>query len=282
MSYSIFYKSMFIKSKRGLIPMMQIGDNNVWECDNKRRAREWTNINLDHGRKFFTHDEILSCLNKWNESYQTSLARDLASDEEYKRAGGSFGFYEAMAVSGKHTTKTSFNDVKNLVMSGEKIAVTIETAIKSLGLYFYFYEIKDGEEYSSSDRIYPKTEEEFWNIIEDKFGGDETKFWIQYDNRLADDFYDYNKALVGLLPNSRGRKPKCRTTKNYVVRVTMMDGNAECYIQIENNQISLTSDIEKACIFNQTRSGKKLAGDIFLYFLRGKISGLRFEERPKC
>lgn len=42
MSYSIFYRAMFIKMNNGdYIPMIESGDNNVWEADNRRRAREW-------------------------------------------------------------------------------------------------------------------------------------------------------------------------------------------------------------------------------------------------
>lgn len=214
MSYTIFYKSMFVKTERGFIPMMQLGDNNVWECDNKTRARDWSDINLDNGRKFFSHNEILSCINEWNNEYQEQLAKDLASDEEYKQQGGSYGFYEGVAVSGKRTFNTSFNDVKNLILSGEKYAVELGYAIKNLGLHFFYYEKADDNSFPTSEKIYPKSEEELWSILSDKFNGDETKFWFSYDNRKADDFYDHYKALLGLLPNSRGRKPKCRYSIN--------------------------------------------------------------------
>ena len=42
MSYSIFYRAMFIKLTDGTyIPMIESGDNNVWES-NRRRARDWS------------------------------------------------------------------------------------------------------------------------------------------------------------------------------------------------------------------------------------------------
>ncbi len=43
MSYSIFYRAMFLKMSDGtFIPMIESGDNNVWEVERNRRAREWT------------------------------------------------------------------------------------------------------------------------------------------------------------------------------------------------------------------------------------------------
>jgi len=42
MSYTIFYERLFIDLGEGrFIPMAIMGDNNVWEWDDKRRARDW-------------------------------------------------------------------------------------------------------------------------------------------------------------------------------------------------------------------------------------------------
>ena len=63
MSYSILYRSMFVKMSDGrFIPMMEMGHNNVWECNygrgRNRRARSWSNIRLNKKQKFFTEEEI--------------------------------------------------------------------------------------------------------------------------------------------------------------------------------------------------------------------------------
>ena len=59
MSYSILYRSMFVELSDGrFIPMMEMGDNNVWDCNygrgRDRRSRSWSNINLVKGKKIYT------------------------------------------------------------------------------------------------------------------------------------------------------------------------------------------------------------------------------------
>lgn len=67
MSYSIFYRAMFIKMKDGTyIPTIESGDNNVWDCDNRRRSREWCSSRWTHeteeqrARFSLTEEEIIS------------------------------------------------------------------------------------------------------------------------------------------------------------------------------------------------------------------------------
>lgn len=66
MSYTILYRTMFVKVDNDrFIPLYESGDNNVWECDLKRRARSWghwlfSNLNGDRNRlPFFTEHELL-------------------------------------------------------------------------------------------------------------------------------------------------------------------------------------------------------------------------------
>lgn len=67
MSYSIFYRAMFIKMKDGTyIPTIESGDNNVWDCDGRRRSREWCSSRWIHeteeqkARFSLTEEEIIS------------------------------------------------------------------------------------------------------------------------------------------------------------------------------------------------------------------------------
>ncbi len=41
MSYTIVYGRQFLRTSRGIVPLALYGDNNVWEWNNKRRARSW-------------------------------------------------------------------------------------------------------------------------------------------------------------------------------------------------------------------------------------------------
>ena len=69
---------MFVRTRRGIIPMIEMGDNNVWDCDGRKRSRTWEGIQLIGRKKFYTHDEIFNAIEQWNTSYKEKLTRDLA------------------------------------------------------------------------------------------------------------------------------------------------------------------------------------------------------------
>lgn len=272
MSYSILYKSMFVKTKRGFIPMVQIGDNNVWECDNHRRARNWTNLRLDGEKKFFTHNEIFSCLEEWNNSYKKKLEKDLVSTDEWKRSGGSFGFYEAISISGHHTTGTTFNQVKNLIMYGEKVAVSLEYAIQCIGLYFSYYEN------GNRQTLHIKSENDFYKLIDGEFKN--KKFWIGYNEYSADKFYDLQKAVSGLLSKRMGRKQKYGwgQPRDYIIEcVKRGEEGLNWYVKSDGNTFSLTQNIREAHIFNKQKVGKLEVSDIIFDIFGNEINGLHFE-----
>lgn len=277
MSYSILYKSMFIKTKRGFIPMLQSGDNNVYECYSRKRVRNWCNLCFKDRKIFFTHNEILSRIEEWNTSYKEKLARDLASDDEWRKSGGSFGFYEALAVGGHHTTGTTFNGVKNLIMSGEKISVSLEYAINKLGLSINYYEKIEGSEFDRKEILYIKSEDEFWDAIDNKLKDKE--FYIHYDDYSADNFYDLQKALSGLLSKRMGRKPRHNWGQNrdYIIECRKRDEESlKWYVKADGNTLSLTQNIKEAYVFNKQKVGKLSTSDIIFDFFRDEVVALHF------
>ena len=278
MSYTILYKSMFIKTKEGFIPMIQLGDNNVWECGSHKRSRNWECWNFKGYKKVYTHDEIVSFLEEWNNSYKQKLAKDLASDDEYDRRGGSFGYYLALSVYGKHTTTTTFNVVKNLILSGEECAVSLEFAIKNLGLHFTYWEKEEGKEFSSRYTISPKSEEEFWQILNDKFDNGEKECFLLYSRYSADRTYDYQKALSALLSRRTGRKPRWRTSNNEFIVICSKrnEDNMKYYVTIKDGELHLTENIKEAHVFNKQKAGGKETSDIIWNFIPD-IRALKFE-----
>ena len=101
MSYSILYRSMFVKLSDGrYIPMMEMGDSNVYDASYRgkaRRSRSWSNINLNRGQKFFTKDEIEKSLECWYNESEQKRDRDRNSDLDWERESAenaSFGYYE--------------------------------------------------------------------------------------------------------------------------------------------------------------------------------------------
>ena len=137
MSYSILYRAMHVKTSKGILPMVEMGDNNVWECGNKRRARGWYNLHIGDKFLFETWDAIADALKSWDNEYREQQEEYRNSDEQWKRetAGYAYGYFLSMAVYGKSTHKTTFNDVRNLVRKGMKFMLTIDEAIERKMLY---------------------------------------------------------------------------------------------------------------------------------------------------
>ena len=208
MSYSILYRAMHIQTSKGILPMVEIGDNNVYEWDNKRRARSWNNLRADNKVLFKDWEEINQSIETWNKSYKDKQEEHRNSDKEWKRetADGSFGYFEAMAVYGKSTWNTTFNDVRNLIKSGMKYMLTIDEAIKSGRLYIS----GEWEGYTQKPPVAVENEEMLFKALEENS-------WIIFIR--VDALYDKQKAKV-MMAKPRKGKPV------YKVRMKDNDGNS--------------------------------------------------------
>lgn len=264
MSYSILYRSMFVKLSDGrFIPMMEMGDNNVWDCNygrgRDRRSRDWSNINLNHGQKFFTEDEIKDNLKEWNNAFEAHIAKDMESGDEWERKMAQtkdFGYYEAIRVYGKHTTM--FKDVKNIILSGVKNCISIEDAIKKCGLKITYWKKEEGDTALTCQKYERfSTEEEMLNIINEKFGGDGSKFYFIYnDNYETNKCYDMFKAVKGF---ARGGKNK---GKSFIVTCAKRDNDNKYYLNLGVNGFSLTENVTEATRFEKYKSGNVSLTDI--------------------
>ena len=81
---------MFVKLSDGrFIPMMEIGDSNVWDCNygkgRNKRSRSWCNLVLNRNQKFFSEDEVKNLLEEWNKDFEKKRQLDLQSDEDWVR-----------------------------------------------------------------------------------------------------------------------------------------------------------------------------------------------------
>lgn len=267
MSYSILYRSMFVKLSDGrFIPMMEMGDNNVWDCNygrgRGRRSRSWSNINLNRGQKFFTEDEIKKFLEEWNNDFEAKRQKDLQSDEEWLRKSAenaNFGFYEAISVYGKGGTHgTSFKDVRNIVLSGVKNCISVEDAIKKCGLKITYWKKEEGDTALTCQKYERfSTEEEMLNVINEKFGGDESKFYFVYnENYLTSKCYDMCKAIKGF---ARGGKNK---GKSFIITCGKRDDDKKYYLNLGVTGFSLTENVTEATHFGKYKIGKLSLTDI--------------------
>ena len=257
MSYSILYRSMFVKMSDGrFIPMMEMGDNNVWDCNygrgRGRRSRSWSNINLNRGQKFFTEGEIKKFLEGWNNDFEAKRQKDLNSDNEWDRnmaENASFGYYEAISVYGKGTTNiTTFNDVRNIVLGGIKNCISLQDAIEKCNLKITYWE-------NGVQRfVKVKTEEDLFNFDRDN------DYYFTYDSNISTDFcFNYKKALRGFEKISN---------KGHKYRLSCCDNLGHTfYVSLKGGNIILIDDIDKASVFDkQISNGLELHTIIFRLF----------------
>ena len=253
MSYSILYRSMFVKLSDGrFIPMMEMGDNNVYDASwrgRARRSRSWSNMNLNKGQKFFTKEEIVKYLNEWNDECEQQRERYRNSDDAWQREHAdkaNFGFFEAIAVYGKGGTwGTKFNDVKNIVLSGINNAITVEEAVKNCGLKITYWQSGEGISYFDRQQyVRFETEEEMFAIIEEKFSNS-GYYFVYNENNMMNKFYSMRKAMKGFLKLS-GRK-----CEKFILCCSDNGYKDKKYVAVDNNGVFyLTEDISKARMFN--------------------------------
>lgn len=133
MSYSIFYRAMFLKMSDGtFIPMIESGDNNVWEVGRNRRAREWTACRWlhesDEQRRLFSlaeKDIIEAAQNEIDKTLERYVGTEPAfGGEKYTREAvlSNLGFFNGIKVYGR--SETSAAAFLGFIKSGIRNAVT--------------------------------------------------------------------------------------------------------------------------------------------------------------
>lgn len=167
MSHTIFYRAMFIKMSDGTyIPLIESGDNNVWDVDRNRRSRDWCSCRWMHEtdeqrRRFsLTEEEILDTARR----EITSTVEKYAGEEP--PFGGSpyrkeqvladLGFFNCIRISG-HTT-TSASCFFNFIKSGIRNAVTFDEMRCPVRLSWY--ELSEDKKTSKWCTDYAKDESE--------------------------------------------------------------------------------------------------------------------------
>lgn len=135
MSYTILYRSMFVKMSDGrFIPMVEMGDNNVWEAGNQRRARSWQQWHIGDRKAFpaYTKSEIMAEVERMIGSEKRRVGQPYA---DYENREGCYteqeiekhwGYYSGIAVAGRHCNDTSAQQVRNFFLKGFDQAVSFD------------------------------------------------------------------------------------------------------------------------------------------------------------
>ena len=195
MSYSILYDKQFIKVGDNLfIPMVECGDNNVYEAagNGRKRARSWCNDKwIANGKTICTREDIE---NRVNEIRNDAIKRceDYVKeyDETWSYEDKRFGYHTGIAIYGKHTSKTTFGNFKGFYLSGCDGALTVEELLKynvNVCVRLPYYNsvkeeiIKKGLQ--SKETVCPKTTEELINTIKewDEYYGNEIRYYIDFN-----------------------------------------------------------------------------------------------------
>jgi len=213
MSYSILYRSMFVKMSDGkYIPMYEVGDNNVWECDNKRRARSWYQADcIAKGKVSLTEDEIMAgvenLINSVKNQYVGKVVEDYNGGDGVrtytdKEIESRFGYYEGISIYGKSTRVTTANQIRNFFKKGIERAVPFGEI--SLNVHWCV-------KYPDYERRYPKTEDEFFAAVkEGQDGGHQV--WIGFC-----DPWDVERLWNKMKRETTRKKVKVERTTGYVV-----------------------------------------------------------------
>ena len=183
MSYTIMYRSMFVRMSDGkYVPLVEMGDNNVWEWGNRRRARSWQQlvIGKQYKRLAFSREEIMQHVESMIDSEKERVGKPYA-DYEHKEGVYTekdieqrWGYYSGVAISGNgHCNNTSAQQFRNFILKGFDQAVSFETD-RELELDLHWC-----TEYPHWEHRYVKSEEELvqvWNELQ----GINHSIWVSY------------------------------------------------------------------------------------------------------
>lgn len=135
MSYTILYRSMFVRLSDGrFIPMVEMGDNNVWEAGNQRRARDWQQWHIGDRKAFpaYTKGEIMADVERMIDHEKERVGKPYASYENKEgcyteqEIEKNFGYYSCIAIEGRHCNDTSAQMVRNFFLKGFEQAVSFD------------------------------------------------------------------------------------------------------------------------------------------------------------
>jgi hypothetical protein len=151
MSYSIIYNRQFIKIGEKILPMFEAGCSNVYESNNERRARDWSEYAwLTAGEAAAEPNAIMARL----DSYRAELIK--SCEERYAKSNDAadlykdkdFGSMDSLAFHGKSCWTTTWGMYYNWVVKGIAEAKTIEE-LRAMGVILEMHVSRfDSEEFT--------------------------------------------------------------------------------------------------------------------------------------
>ena len=175
MSYTILYRSLFVKLRSGkYLPIVESGDNNVYEYNNRRRARSWQNggsLYIFSNRHYdLTADEIMAgienIINDDKKRYVGQLTdrydkecTTRYTEEDVER---DYSYFSGLTLSSCGNKWASANQIRNFFKRAIENAVDADEVDFVVSWY---------TGYPHCENRYPSTEEELWAAISEGLVG---------------------------------------------------------------------------------------------------------------
>lgn len=254
MSYTIFYRAMFVKlSDETFIPVIESGDNNVWDVGRNRRSRSWSSCRWlresEEQRKRFSlsGDEIIDLAKK---EIQAVVDENVGKEPAF---GGTpytkenilsdLGWFVGFHVCGHSVTSAA--RFLGFMKSGLRNAVTFEEM--DCGLKLSWYEKSENEESSHYCTDYANDENELaqkWAEFQERG----ITPWIGFDDVVGERLWDLVKVR-----NRKERPEKTAPTDYYVISFYY---NGKQYVKKYTSRRLLYSE---SITFAHKYSSKKVA-----------------------
>lgn len=254
MSYSIYFKSMFLRiGNDKYLPMFETAESNVWSASNPRqRSKEWGNTKFAciDNKILLTKEEILSIPYK---------IEDKIKEKHSDYNGNNFGYLYGLAVGNKSTLKTTFNDYKNLFKNGLKNAIDFEVLRKfNITIYGYRFSTDGAYHYIK----YPiNNEQDVISLCEN-----EPNVWFSF-LKLDEEKYKYIKMVINYKP-SKNKALVIQTNLGYIK-------------SFDNNLMPEYTENEKeAALF--TKSEANAIFDLGIRSLGKDLNELGIRELSRC
>ena len=253
---------MFIKMSNGeYIPIIESGDNNVWDVDRNRRSRDWNSCRWKHEteeqRKRFslTEDEILNAARR---EIAQNLERHVGKEPAFggtpytkEQVLADLGFFNCIQISGHSTTSAS--QFFNFIKSGIRNATTFEEM--RCGVRLSWYELSEDKKSSKWCTDYAMDENELAQKWAEHLKQGRTP-WIGLSESNGNYAYDIVKA--------RNRKPRTERKKptEYFI-VTFKYGSREHFMtKLTSRNISFNPKSDNAHKYTSRKVAENAAANI--------------------
>jgi hypothetical protein len=235
MSYEIVYGKQFVKLRRTgeVIPMVLAGSNNCFDYPSYghsrgRRARSWGNAPW-YNRKGKISEKPEVIVRNLDAELNRRIRNRYDKEDKPADVRNRFGYYAAVAISGRGTRGTSWNAWRSQFTNGIKNAVTIEQ-LAELGVHLYFSGSTWGDEPNDGmpQTVYLETEPQYfaelkkWRAWKGN-NGNGRSFWLDFSPHDTDTVLDRLRA-PGREARRESRRQKTEVKQNHYFVLTG-DGN---------------------------------------------------------